>query len=194
MSDKTFWTVSFMLSLFLAAIENHDNDDKFTKLYNKYEKKVFSIAFEFTKDQYDAEDASQMAFFALARNIEKIDLENENATKIYVYKAVKSASFDILRKKEKSPQTVSISNFYNFSSGEDLNEKLVNDDVLQITVKIIRELPEHYRDVLTCYYLGGFSVKEISDLLHRPLSTVRSQLDRGNTMLETAMEEAGLND
>ena len=194
MSDKTFWTVSFMLSLFLAAIENHDNDDKFTKLYNKYEKKVFSIAFEFTKDQYDAEDASQMAFFAVARNIEKIDLENENATKIYVYKAVKSASFDILRKKEKSPQTVSISNFYNFSSGEDLNEKLVNDDVLQITVKIIRELPEHYRDVLTCYYLGGFSVKEISDLLHRPLSTVRSQLDRGNTMLETAMEEAGLND
>lgn len=183
-----------MLFLYLAAIENHDNDDKFMKLYNKYEKKVFSIAFEFTKDQYDAEDASQMAFFALARNIEKIDLENENATKIYVYKAAKSASFDILRKKEKSPQTVSLSKFYNVSSDEDLNEKLVNDDVLQKTVKIIRELPEHYRDVLTCYYLGGFSVKEISDLLHRPLSTVRSQLDRGRTMLETAMEEAGLND
>ena len=72
-SEKTFWTVSFMLSLFLAAIENHDNDDKFIKLYKIYEKRVFSIAFGLTNNQYDAEDASQAAFFALARNIEKLD-------------------------------------------------------------------------------------------------------------------------
>ena len=72
-----------MLSLYLAAIENHDNDDKFIKLYKIYEKKVFSIAFGFTNNQYDAEDASQAAFFALARNIEKLDLENEKETKIY---------------------------------------------------------------------------------------------------------------
>ncbi len=183
-----------MLFLYLAAIDDHKDDDKFTRLYNTYEKKVFSIAFEFTKDQYDAEDASQMAFFALARNIEKIDLENENATKIYVYKAVKSASFDILRKKEKSPQTVSLSKFYNVSSDDDFDETLEKNDILQKTVKIIREIPEHYRDVLTYYYLGGFSIKEISDLLHRPLSTVKSQIGRGNALLEIAIEEAGLND
>jgi DNA-directed RNA polymerase specialized sigma24 family protein len=73
-----------MLSLFLAAIENHDNDDKFIKLYKIYEKRVFGIAFGLTNNQYDAEDASQAAFFALARNIDKIDLENEVQIRDYV--------------------------------------------------------------------------------------------------------------
>ena len=60
-----------MLFLYLAAIENHDNDDKFMKLYKAYEEKVYSIAIGFTKNQYDAEEATQSAFFALARNIDK---------------------------------------------------------------------------------------------------------------------------
>ena len=190
--DKIFWTVSFMLSLFLAAIENHDNDDKFIKLYKLYEKRVFSIAFGFTKDQYDAEDASQMAFFALARNIEKIDLENENATKIYVYKAVKSASLDILRKKSKMPETVGIDSFFNLSVDTDLDDAMKKDDALQNVIKAIQGFPEHYRDVLTYHYLGGFSVKEISVLLNKPISTVKSQLKRGKELLNLAVKGEAL--
>ena len=181
-----------MLSLYLAAIENHDSDDKFIKLYKIYEKKVFSIAFGFTNNQYDAEDASQTAFFALARNIEKLDLENEEETKIYVYKAVKSASFDILRKKSKSPETVSMDNFFNLPSDADLDETVVNDDALQKIIEIIRKLPEHYRDVLTYHYLGGYSAKEISVLLNKPISTVKNQLKRGKELLNLAVKGEAL--
>ena len=177
-----------MLSLFLAAIENHDNDDKFIKLYKAYEKKVYSIAIGFTKDQYDAEDASQAAFFALARNIDKIDLENEDETKIYVYKAVKSASLDILRKKSKSPRTVSMNDFFTLSSTENPEDSLINDEKLERIIKAIKDMPEYYRDVLTYHYLGGFSVKEISVLLNKPTSTVKSQLKRGKELLNLAVK------
>ena len=183
-----------MLFLYLAAIDDHKDDDKFTRLYNTYEKKVFSIAYGFTKNQYDAEDASQMAFFALARNIEKIDLENESATKIYVYKAVKSASLDILRRKTKSPQTVCLESFFGIASGEDVEESLTKNDILQKVEREIKRIPESYRDVLTYYYLAGYSVKEIADLLHRPLPTVKSQLNRGNGFLKKALKEAKDND
>ena len=77
-----------MLFFYLSVIENHENDDKFKSLYYKYEKKVFSIAYGFTNDFHDAEDASQAAFFAIARNIDKINTDDEAKTKIYVYKSV----------------------------------------------------------------------------------------------------------
>ncbi len=183
-----------MLFLYLSVIEDHNNDDKFIKLYNMYEKKVFSIAFGFTEDFHDAEDASQVAFFSLARNIEKIDLENEAETKIYVYKTVKSASFDILRKRTKTPETVCIDNFFDISANDTLIDSFEDGEVFQKVVKIIENISEAYRDVLTYHFLAGYSVKEISDLLHRPLSTVKSQLSRGNSLLKTAIKEAKLHD
>jgi len=183
-----------MLFFYLSVIDDHSNDDKFIKLYHAYEKKVFSIAFGFTNNFHDSEDASQVAFFALARNIAKINIENEAETKIYVYKAVKSASFDILRKKNRTPQTISIDSFFNLSSNEDLDVKFINNDLLIKVIKIIRSFPEYYRDVLTYYYLGGYSTKEISDLLSRPLPTVKSQLNRGNRLLRQAIKEAKLHD
>lgn len=183
-----------MLFLYLAVIDDHNNDDKFIKLYYAYEKKVFSIAFGFTNDFHDAEDASQVAFFALARNIAKINLENESETKIYVYKAVKSASFDIIRKRNRTPHAVDMDSFFSLSSGEDLDEKLIADDILFKVIKIIKSFPEYYRDVLTYYYLAGYSTKEISDLLNRPLTTVKSQLNRANRLLRKAIKEAKLHD
>ena len=183
-----------MLFLYLAVIDDHNNDDKFIKLYYAYEKKVFSIAFGFTNDFHDAEEASQNAFFALARNIAKINLENESETKIYIYKAIKSASFDILRKRNRAPQTVSMDNFFNLSSNENLDDKLINDDHLLKIVKIIKSFPEYYRDVLAYHYLAGYSTKEISDLLNRPFTTVKSQLNRANALLRQALKEAKLHD
>ena len=181
-----------MLFLYLAAIENHDNDDKFMKLYKAYEEKVYSIAIGFTKNQYDAEEATQSAFFALARNIDKIDLENEDETKIYVYKAAKSASFDILRKNSKSPRTVSMKDFFTLSSTENPEDSLINDEKLEKIIKAINDMPEYYRDVLTYHYLGGFSVKEISVLLNKPISTVKSQLKRGKELLNLAVKGEAL--
>ena len=178
-----------MLSLFLAAIENHDNDDKFIKLYKAYEEKVYSIAIGFTKNKYDAEEATQSAFFALARNMDKIDLENEDETKIYVYKAAKSASFDILRKNSKSPRTVSMKDFFTLSSTENPEDSLINDEKLERIIKAINDMPEYYRDVLTYCLLGGYSVNEAADLLREPKSTVKSRFYRANALLKKALKE-----
>lgn len=183
-----------MILFYLAVIEDHNNDDKFLALYNKYEKRVFSIAVGFVKDFHDAEDASQMAFFALARNIAKINLDNSDETKVYVYKAVKSACFDILRKKSRTVHTVSIDNFFDLSSDEDLENSVSSDEFLEKITNIIADIPEMYRDVLTYHYLAGFSTREISVLLNRPLSTVKSQLNRGNNILKKAIEETKIHD
>ena len=183
-----------MLQFYLSVIDDNSNDGKFIRIYNAYEDRVFSIAYGFTNDFHDAEDASQSAFFSIARNIDKISVEDEQKTKIYVYKSVKSACFDIIRKRKRSPQTVSIDAFFNVSSDDDLSLSLEKSETLEDLIKIIKSMPETYRDVLTYYYLGECSISEISNLLHRPIATVKSQFNRGNKILQQRIREADIHE
>ena len=183
-----------MLLFYLAAIEDHNNDQKFINLYRQYGKKIFNIAVKYMANPYDAEDAAQAACFALARNISKIDLKDTEKTKIYIYKAVKHACLNILKTKNKTIEIVNIDNFFDIASTDDLNEIIIENENVTKIENIINNLPKHYKDVLTYHYLNNCSVKEISDLLNRPLYTVKSQLRRGNKLLQDALEEAHIYD
>ena len=49
-------------------------------------------------------------------------------------------------------------------------------------------LPEKYRLVMMLYYVEGFKINEISQLLELPLGTVKSRLARGRECLTAAFE------
>lgn len=49
-------------------------------------------------------------------------------------------------------------------------------------------LPEKYRLVMMLYYVEGFKISEISQLLELPLGTVKSRLARGRECLTAAFE------
>ena len=175
------------ISIFLAAIEDDGNDEKFTILYEAYEKDVMKIAFSYLKDFHYAEEAAQSAFFALAKNIEKIDLDEREKTKIYVFKCAKSAAFDILRKLNKAPETVNLDAFYDLAETENAESILEENEALRATINTIKSMPERYRDVLSYKYLGDFRVSEIADMLHISVKEVRNLLYRGNKLLKRTM-------
>ena len=178
-----------MLSLYLSAVSDHSDDIKFTDIYYTYEKRVFSIALAFTSDVHDAEDASQAAWFSIARNIDKLDIDDESKTKIYVYKTIKNACYDILRKRSRSPMVLSLDMFFDIDSEDDISQLVENDEETHRLIRLIKGLPEVYRDVLSYKYIFGYSVREISDILNRPISTVKSQLKRGGEILSESLEE-----
>lgn len=175
------------LSMFVAAIDNQDNCEKFAALYESYEKLVMKITFNYLKDFHYAEEAAQSAFFALARNIEKIDLSETDKTRIYVCKCAKSAAFDILRKLERAPKMVSIDEFHSISAEDNAESLLEDREALDALIAIIESMPDIYRDVLTYRYLSGFTVGEIADMLHTTKKTVRNLFYRGNKLLKRAV-------
>ena len=188
-----FWRTG-MLTLYLLAIEDHSNDHKFISLYERYEKKVFSIAYKYMGNIHDAEDASQSAFFALARNIDKINIEDEVATKVYVYKTVKNACLDILRKRQRQVVTISLDNCYGLRSDDDPNDDIIADELLQKLLKAIEGMSAQYREILSFHYVCGYSAKEISVILQKPLSTIKSRLNRGSDILISIIKGAADND
>ena len=75
---------------------------------------------------------------------------------------------------------------------DELDEKLQQEERedLAFVWEAVRELPEHYREVIHLYYYEGYSTKEIAKILQSRESTVRSNLKRGREKLKSVLKEA----
>jgi len=53
---------------------------------------------------------------------------------------------------------------------------------------LVNELPEQYREVINLYYFDELSQQEISDLLNRPVGTIKTHVYRGLRMLRKTLQ------
>ena len=67
-----------MLSIYLAVIESKEDERSFSEIYRKYSKLMYKITFSYTNDHHLAEDALQIAFMGVAKNIVKIKRFDES--------------------------------------------------------------------------------------------------------------------
>src|SRR5579862_7522353 len=56
---------------------------------------------------------------------------------------------------------------------------------------LIASLPPRLRDPFLLHYYGGFRLKEVASLLHRPEGTIKSDLSAARATLKTALERDG---
>ena len=63
-------------------------------------------------------------------------------------------------------------------------EEYLSDTEYQRMLRDIKNMDQIYREVLYFYYIEGKSVKQIASTLDRPISTVKSQLQRGKKYLQ----------
>ena len=54
---------------------------------------------------------------------------------------------------------------------------------------LIASLPPHLRDPFLLHYYGGFGLKEVASLLHRPEGTIKARLFAARARLKTALGE-----
>lgn len=57
-------------------------------------------------------------------------------------------------------------------------------------MEAVLRLPVKYREVICLYYVEGYSIKEIAELLHRTPTAVGTQLERARKKLKMELEEA----
>ena len=177
-----------MLFFYFLALDDPREEDKFNKIYYKYEKQIFSFIYKFFGNYYDTKEAAQDTWFAIARNISRIEMENENKLLGYLYTTAKNISYNKLKEK-RNTNTVSIDAFYDISYESDLVEEIVSNENEKLLVKQILALPEIYRDVLSLYISHSMKPGQIAESLGIPLATVKSQLYRGKKILKDFIKE-----
>ena len=91
-----------MIAVYLAMLETDVDRDKFMKLYESYEKKLFAIALRILENNEKAEDAVQQAWLRIIQHWERVSCLEWDLAGGYAVTTVKNAAIDILRQ-EKSP-------------------------------------------------------------------------------------------
>ena len=149
--------------------------EEFSKIFYLYKDDIFRLAYSYTLNRSDAEDIVQNVFMKLYNNNKKIDA---SYLKKWLVKVTVNESKNILR-----------SNWFKnvFKDNEKVNNysELYSDkDVLDM----LRKIPKPYRMVLHLYYFEGYSIKEISNLLHKNENTIKTHLRRAKKELKMEME------
>lgn len=160
-------------------------------LMRRYEAKLLNYILKISNiGREDAEDILQEVFVKAYQNLNDFDLNFKFSN--WIYSIAHNATISAFRKKRVRPQTISWED-------EDLNNILkytldIEDTSLQKLsckqiVKIINQLPLKYKDVLILKFVEGKDYREISDILHKPMGTIATLINRAKKSLKQELKK-----
>lgn len=167
------------------------NQDYYLCLMKRYEVKLLNYILKISNiSREDAEDILQEVFIKAYQNLNDFDLNFKFSN--WIYSIAHNATISSFRKKKVRPQTVSWED-------KDLNNilestlDLENTSLQKLTykqiLKIINRLPLKYKDVLILKFVEGKDYREISDILHKPMGTVATLINRAKKSLKQELKK-----
>jgi len=168
----------------------------FDELVQRYQAKVFNLAYRLLGDPDEASDVTQEAFLRIFRGLQSF--QGGSALTTWIYRIVHNLCLDEMKKKRRRPQIVSDPNDSD-DGGEPLIDRLsdeadeperqiLSDERAAAVRAAVYRMRAHHRDVLVLYDLEGFSYNEIAETLHTNVGTIKSRLNRARLALATELE------
>ncbi|KUO95141.1 RNA polymerase sigma factor SigW [Ferroacidibacillus organovorans] len=162
----------------------------FEKIVNAYENRLFTMAFRMLGNRTEAEDAVQETFLRVYTNLPRYDETYQFST--WIYRIATNVCIDSLRKR-RPHQSLDVDDGEDgFKEGYERlagDEKDPLDSVLQTercadVQRALNALPVTYRTVLILKYIQELSLQEIGDILHVPVTTVKTRIHRGREAMK----------
>ncbi len=161
----------------------------FPELLQKYLKPVYNFIQRLTGDRAMGDDIAQETFVKVWKNIRKYN--PDYSFKTWLYTIAHRTTLDWL-KKRKNP---AFSDFEDENGENTFTESLADDlplpdqlftqkENVTMLEKAFEQITPTYREILTLHYHEELSFIEISEIIDRPLETVRSQHRRGLLALQ----------
>ncbi|MDB3994181.1 sigma-70 family RNA polymerase sigma factor [Gammaproteobacteria bacterium] len=165
----------------------------FDLLVVKYQSRLISLAFKFSKDLQVAEDIVQDS---LIKSFKSLDSFREDSSfYTWVYRITVNTSKNFLVSKKRKDELLA-SDMHEDGS-LDLNsietdnpESLLRASELKdILTSTLNQLGEDTKTALTLREFDGLSYEQISEIVNCPVGTVRSRIFRGREILEKAIKK-----
>jgi RNA polymerase sigma factor (sigma-70 family) len=153
------------------------------KLYKEFYPAMFALCKCFFTDNHDILTAVNNGMLKVFRNIHQYDPAKGDFFN-WAYTIVRNAALTLIRDKK---------NKLTFELTENNGDAVVNNPFKQLEWKDIYfyldQLPANTRYVCSLYYLEGFSIKEISDMIEMKEGTVKWHLNECRTRLKGIFEQ-----
>ncbi|MFV0412500.1 MAG: RNA polymerase sigma factor [Oscillospiraceae bacterium] len=167
---------------------------QFAELINQYEKLVYTICYQFTRNHHTAQDLAQETFLSAYTHIDSCP---EESIKPWLARIAANKAKDQLKSaynrrvvaagQETMPEEKGAL-FITAAQPEDI---YISSEAAQQTAGEIKALKEPYHQVAILYFLEEKSVEEISGRLARPVKTVHTQLYRAKHLLQQKLKGEG---
>ena len=157
----------------------------FGLLVDKYRSSIYALAYSKLRHFHDAEDITQEVFLKVYQKLRT--LKRWDNFLAWLYAITSNLCTDLIRSRSKRPDR----EFVEDIDPVILNHPAVNsyqeEQAFELLHEALDSLPEMYRQVLTLYYLGGMSSKEIARFLGTSPDAIRQRLSRARAKLKKEM-------
>ena len=164
------------------------DDEAFNTLVRKYQKSVHALAWRKIGDFHFAEEIAQDTFLQAYRNLDTLRNPSQFAGWLYVianrlcFKWIQRNKSAMQSLEDTSMGEIEKSSYTRYISGQ--RETEATERRYAIVKRLLQRLPESERTVVTLYYLGEMTAKEISKFLGVSVNTIKSRLRRARERLK----------
>lgn len=159
--------------------------EQIERLYQEYRLPLWRYAFKLLHDEHLANDVVQSVFVKAIEKSELISSLDCNKCRAYFVIMVRNLSYTLYRQQKSHPM-VGLAELEDFLSdaAEEPEEALIRQCEQEEVHKMLGQLHESYRDVLTMKYLYGMSDPEIAEVMGIKPASVRVVLHRATKALK----------
>jgi RNA polymerase sigma-70 factor (ECF subfamily) len=179
-------------------LEEHDDDqairvfregnpEGFDHLLRKYRLQVYRICYRFTGNHHDADDQAQEVFLRVFRGLARFRGQSRFSTWVYRIAVNTCLNWVATRKKATEPLP---ENMADPSPGQ--AESLAQAERSRAVREAVDRLPPKQRMTLVLRAFHGLTHREISEVMEKPVGTVKANFFFALQNLRKNLEEVGL--
>lgn len=174
-----------MLLLYQSMVDTSEQMDLITRVYTDYRKLMKVLAFNILQSNELAEDAVHDTMVRLIELVRSGTVLREAELRGFVCRLVRCRALDIYRKEKR----------HDFISLEDerihsLATSETEDDMSEMILSVLEELPEAYREILGLRVQYDLSTEELAKALNISYENARKRLWRAMRALEKKWRES----
>lgn len=177
----------------LVARAQAGDQESFNQLVARWERPIYALAYRTLGREEDARDVVQEAFLRAFRGLK--GFKGQAKFSSWLYRITLNLCRDWMRKARRAPMIQVPENEDGLDMAEQMPstaesvEELVNRRQMSAAVaKAMAELPDEQRVAILMKEFHGLTFQEIADALDCPLSTVKTRLYQGLSVLRRRLE------
>jgi RNA polymerase sigma-70 factor (ECF subfamily) len=181
----------------LVARSRGGDLDSFNQLVLRWERPIYALAYRVIGREEDARDVCQETFLRAFRALG--GFKGQAKFSSWLYRITLNLCRDWIRRQRRAPvvQAPEGVDLADLAVAEQVDVETVEDLVSrrllgQAVGKAMAGLPDDQRTAIVLKEYHGLTFQEIADLLDCPLSTVKTRLYQGLSVLRRQLEAAGI--
>jgi RNA polymerase sigma-70 factor (ECF subfamily) len=173
----------------IVKLVQSGNLEIFGLLVERYETKILRYARKFLFGYEDAEDTVQEVFLKAYVNIQSFNASKKFSS--WLYRIAHNEFINAVKKRGRERLSLFDLDtlFPHPQSEEKIDEKIDARELRQSLDELLGNIDVKYREVLVLYSFEELDYREISEILHIPVSTVGVRLKRARQIIKSLYEQ-----